>query len=243
MIVGEDQAWGKRALEFVDAVEGLDAPALIRQFESLIASCGFSAYIMAGLPSRKAALPELTLANGWPREWFELYVRDNYSAIDPIPRHGAATVQPFVWSEVAYDLERDPGARMVMTRAAEFGLREGYCIPLHYDDGGAIISMAGEDPDLGPVARSAMQLIGIYAHNRLRALGRPKPLRRNQLTARECEILQWAAQGKTAWEISMILRIAERTVKFHLIEASKKLDAVNRTAAVAKALALGLIRL
>jgi len=32
-------------------------------------------------------------------------------------------------------------------------------------------------------------------------------------------------------------------VKFHLIEAARKLDAANRTAAVAKALTLGLIRL
>jgi len=243
MIVGEGQAWGRRALEFVDAVERLDAPALIRQFESVIASCGFTAYIMAGLPAPNAGLPELTLANGWPREWFELYVRDNYSAIDPIPRHGATTVHPFVWSDAPYDRERDVGARMVMTRAAEFGLCEGYCIPLHYDDGSAAISMAGEAPDLSSAARGAMQLVGIYAHSRLRALARPKPPRANKLTARECEILQWAAQGKTAWEISVILCISERTVKFHLTEASRKLNAANRTAAVAKALALGLIRL
>ncbi len=43
MIVGEDQHWGRRALEFVDSVERLEAPALISRFESLIASCGFTA--------------------------------------------------------------------------------------------------------------------------------------------------------------------------------------------------------
>jgi LuxR family quorum sensing-dependent transcriptional regulator len=41
----------------------------------------------------------------------------------------------------------------------------------------------------------------------------------------------------------MILKISERTVKFHLVEASRKLNAVNRTSAVAKALARGLIKL
>lgn len=243
MIVGEDQLWGRRALEFVDAVERLDGPALITRFETLIASCGFTAYIMAGLPSKSAGLPELTLANGWPQDWFEMYVRENFSAVDPVPRHGATTVHPFVWSEAAYDRNRDPAAHRVMTRAADFGLVEGYCIPLHYDDGSAAISMAGKEPDLSPAARGAMQLVSIYAHTRLRAIGRPKPSRRNRLTARECEILKCAAQGKTAWEISMILSITERTVKFHLIEAARKLDAANRTAAVAKALTLGLIRL
>jgi LuxR family transcriptional regulator, quorum-sensing system regulator BjaR1 len=63
------------------------------------------------------------------------------------------------------------------------------------------------------------------------------------LTPREREILRWAADGKTAWEVSVILNISERTVKFHLIQASQKLNAVNRTAAVAKALARGLIKL
>ena len=67
--------------------------------------------------------------------------------------------------------------------------------------------------------------------------------RRGPLTPREREILKWAAEGKTSWEISVILDLSERTVKFHLIEASRKLNAVNRTAAVAKALAWGLIKL
>ena len=64
-----------------------------------------------------------------------------------------------------------------------------------------------------------------------------------EAVAREREILRWAADGKTSWEVSVILNISERTVKFHLTQASLKLNAVNRTAAVAKALARGLIKL
>jgi len=63
--------------------------------------------------------------------------------------------------------------------------------------------------------------------------------KRDLLTGREREVLRWVAGGKTSWEISVILRISERTVKFHLVEASRKLNAVNRTSAVAKALARG----
>ena len=119
---------------------------------------------------------------------------------------------------------------------------QGYCIPLHYDEGGAVISMATEQLTVDPLAKSALQLIGVYAHNRIRSLGRPKPEKRDLLTRREREILRWAADGKTSWEISVVLGISERTVKFHLIQASHKLNAVNRTAAVAKALARGLIK-
>jgi LuxR family transcriptional regulator, quorum-sensing system regulator BjaR1 len=238
-----DRQWGRRALDFVDAVERLGAPDVIQMFEAEIKACGFHAYIMAGLPSPGTSLTDLTVANGWPPEWFEIYTRENFSVMDPVPRHGASTVQPFEWAEARYDKDSNPAAHLVMTRAADFRLMQGYCIPLHYDDGGAVISMATEQPTIDPVAKSALQLIGVYAHNRIRALGRPKHEKRDLLTRREREILRWAADGKTSWEVSVILSISERTVKFHLVQASHKLNAVNRTAAVAKALARGLIKL
>jgi DNA-binding CsgD family transcriptional regulator len=62
-----------------------------------------------------------------------------------------------------------------------------------------------------------------------------------ELTARESEVLKWASIGKTCWEIAKILHISERTVKFHFGNAFAKLDVVNRSQAVAKALGLGLI--
>jgi LuxR family transcriptional regulator, quorum-sensing system regulator BjaR1 len=235
--------WGRRALDFVDAVEQLSSPGVVKLFESEINACGFHAYIMAGLPTPGAALPDLTLANGWPVGWFELYSRENFIALDPVPRHSASTIQPFEWSQARYDKDEDPAAHLVMTRAAEFRLRDGYCIPIHYDDGGAVISLATEHLQLDPLAKSALQLIGVYAHNRLRSLAKKRPEKRDLLTIREREVLRWAAGGKTSWEISVILKISERTVKFHMVEASRKLNAVNRTSAVAKALARGLIKL
>ncbi len=61
------------------------------------------------------------------------------------------------------------------------------------------------------------------------------------LSKRQREVLQWAARGKTDWEIATILCLSERSVKFHLESARNKLNATNRTHAVAKALLLGLI--
>ena len=58
----------------------------------------------------------------------------------------------------------------------------------------------------------------------------------NNLTPREGEILNWIMQGKSTWDISTIINISERTVKFHIDNAIKKLGAVNRAHAVAIAL-------
>jgi DNA-binding CsgD family transcriptional regulator len=53
------------------------------------------------------------------------------------------------------------------------------------------------------------------------------------LTPRELEVLTWAAQGKSAWEIGVILGITKRTVDEHIHTAMRKLEAANRTQAVA----------
>jgi DNA-binding CsgD family transcriptional regulator len=78
--------------------------------------------------------------------------------------------------------------------------------------------------------------------NRLRrAEGRAGPQTGVQLTEREKEVLTWVARGKTSSEIAIILALSERTVNFHCDQAMKRLDVINRTQAVAKALAAGLI--
>jgi DNA-binding CsgD family transcriptional regulator len=58
----------------------------------------------------------------------------------------------------------------------------------------------------------------------------------HSLTTREVEALQWAAHGKTAWEIGKILQITKRTVDEHSQTAVRKLGAVNKSHAVAIAL-------
>lgn len=61
------------------------------------------------------------------------------------------------------------------------------------------------------------------------------------LTSREVEVLSWLKDGKTSWEISMILEISERTINFHVANVKKKLRASNRMNAVAQAMHLGLV--
>lgn len=57
-----------------------------------------------------------------------------------------------------------------------------------------------------------------------------------KLSAREIECLNWASKGKTAHESSIIMGISESTVVFHLRNAGVKLNTVNRTHSVARAI-------
>ncbi|ANL02681.1 LuxR family transcriptional regulator protein [Rhizobium phage RHEph18] len=61
------------------------------------------------------------------------------------------------------------------------------------------------------------------------------------MTQRETEIIKWVSHGKTAYEIGIILGISEPTIHHHIASARAKLDAMNSTHLVAKALRRGII--
>ena len=64
---------------------------------------------------------------------------------------------------------------------------------------------------------------------------------KDQLTAREIEVLTWTARGMTAQQTGKMLSIAKRTVDEHAQNAIRKLGALNRTHAVALAVHKNLI--
>lgn len=63
------------------------------------------------------------------------------------------------------------------------------------------------------------------------------------LSLREFEVLKWVMSGKTSCEISVILGLSERTVKFDIKDSMCKLGANTRAHAVAIAVERGLIPL
>ena len=63
------------------------------------------------------------------------------------------------------------------------------------------------------------------------------------LADREVECLTWAARGKTVIDTAQILGISPETVEGFIKQALRKLDASNKTHAVAKSIALGIIDL
>jgi DNA-binding CsgD family transcriptional regulator len=102
--------------------------------------------------------------------------------------------------------------------------------------------------DLAAAFETFGDALGVYAHTFVcsyvpvmcRAQRLPAASR---LSKREVECLSWAAMGKTDEEIGAILRRSRATVRFHIHNASLKLDAVNRSQTVFKAAQLGYIGL
>ena len=84
--------------------------------------------------------------------------------------------------------------------------------------------------------------LSIHVYNRLAEIRELDNRATDMLTEREIDCLNWTAAGKTSVEIAEILGLSEHTINHYLNRATKKLDTVNRTQAVAKALRLGLIK-
>lgn len=237
------------ATEAFDFIDGLDIIFNLEDVVDAVARSftlfGFENFIITGLPNPKERFEQVVLLRKWPLGWFEIYAKEDYVRSDPIIRLCKNTTRPFEWSEAPYDPVEETKAAEVMDRATDFRMREGFCLPIHGINGyEACFSMSGVNLDLSPRTKPALHLMAMYAFERARQLLDPiPPVRSGLLTPREREILIWAAAGKSAADTGDILGITERTVTAHISSACQKLDAVNKTQAVARALQYKLIGL
>jgi len=124
----------------------------------------------------------------------------------------------------------------------ENGIFQASYFPVHDAEGGrgAVILM-GPLVELPMTVTMELQMIAIHVYNRLAEIGSVWKSSGAALSEREIQCLSWTAAGKTSAEIAGILGLSEHTVNHYLNHVTKKLDAVNRTQAVVKAMKKGYI--
>ncbi|MGO9544801.1 MAG: helix-turn-helix transcriptional regulator [Rhodomicrobium sp.] len=187
------------------------------------------------------------IAKNYPDDWMSHYEANNYVKKDPVPRYGLSTSRPFTWESVvkAYDLE--PEQKKVMNEAKEARLLDGIAIPICGHNGelagiGVASSTGGVRPDLNLLSKIQYLSLQFHAaYTELEKHGRTMHHLPVRLTVREREILSWAAEGKSDSVIAELLGISHATIRFHMKNVFKKLNANERTLATVKALRLGLI--
>ena len=239
-------AYARRAFDFLDRISEMRQPEQIFDaFYSATEGLGFETFIISGLPDPNQRLEQMVLLKHWPDEWYSIYTRSDYVRDDPVIWSCRRTVEPFLWSDAPYDRSANRRSHQVMCEATEFRMTNGLCIPIHGLSGmESAVSLGGLQPDLTPRARAAVHLMGIYAFNTTKRLLQPEPdIKTPVLSARECEVMTWTAAGKSAWEVSCILNISANTANKHISSATRKLDTVNKTQAVAEALRRGEIHI
>ena len=118
---------------------------------------------------------------------------------------------------------------------SEADINDALCATSYGADGViASLHLGFHQRDFSVQESFAIHMAGLALTERLMSLTAPPPAAIVRLTARERDSLALVAEGKTDWEISVILGIAEATVRFHVDNARRKLGAVNRAQAVAR---------
>ncbi|WP_299925970.1 autoinducer binding domain-containing protein [uncultured Pelagimonas sp.] len=181
----------------------------------------------------------------YPDEWQTLYVEQGFQYKDPTLIMATRSIAPVDW----HRLRNEQSFQSVFRAAHDFGISEqGLTIPVRgpFGDVG-LFSVTRDCPDaewkllkkkiLGELQNAAVHLHDnvVHSHALTRSLTHPT------LSARECEILQWTAAGKTQQDIGDILSISNRTVEVHLRSSRSKLGALTTSQAVGRAIGMGLI--
>lgn len=155
--------------------------------------------------------------------------------------------EPRIWQSDMEDeyIAAEPAENMKRTRDFLYKNRivSGCSFPVSTAKGDrGIVMFMGSGEELDETAISYLDLISKFAFGFMANLSKRIDESRNILTKRECEIITWAADGKTSGEIATILSVSDHTINTHLHSAMRKMDCVNRTQLVATALRLNIIK-
>jgi DNA-binding CsgD family transcriptional regulator len=223
-----------------------------RIFERALAYYGYDRFCYSLI----TAHPSLGLGAGhgvarnYPNDWMSYYEANHYEKKDPVPQHCFTTCRPFTWDSLAQTRNLKPEQQRVMDEARTAGLLDGVAIPICGQNGelagvGMASSSGGVRPEinlLNKLRALAMQFHLVYTE-----LEKDDPPVRDpavesvHLSEREKEILLWAAQGKSDSVIADIIGVSHSTIRFHMKNIFKKLNANERTLATVKAIRHGLI--
>jgi DNA-binding CsgD family transcriptional regulator len=177
----------------------------------------------------------------YPVEWLTKYAAEGLYDIDPVIRYNYSFLRPHMWKEAISVFHDEPNIKF-MNLASEFGLRHGVASGISKDDNRAsIFSFSSGNDNFRPHHKDILDILTPHIHQALTRVCEIRHMDGKPLSGREKEVLNWMKEGKTNWEISVILGISERTVKFHVQNITGKLNAVNKAHAVAIAMDSGLV--
>ncbi len=228
---------------FIDRLaESADAAALRTAMAEVAAALDLHSFAYLSVPRQANAEPQHI--STYPSAWTRHYLRNHYQSVDPVIVRVQADPEPFEWGLDAAPARLTRPERRLFDEAAEFGIRCGFTVPIHDGRGPvAAVTFAADERRTTfqrTIAehRRVLQLMAMYFHaHARRKLVPDRQVDGVPLSPREFECLEWAAQGKTAWEIGCILGISRRTAVFHLENAKTKLGVHSIVQAAARFLA------
>jgi len=207
---------------------------------------GFSATTLMIMPAKTdRSIAALVLESNLGPEFFKAL--DIACPADTCPIYVSVrrTVLPIAWSveqiERQHTLMSAPKPP-VLAHFRAYNLSGGLLLPLSSIDGTRhVIRFDGDRTATLQEETNDLFMLSMHffdAYDRARYPMGNNPL---GLTERELDVVRWSATGKTSAEIGLILSLSDHTINAYMNNALKKLDCVNRTQLVAKALRMRII--
>ncbi|MDH2398395.1 LuxR family transcriptional regulator [Bradyrhizobium sp. SSUT18] len=224
---------------FIDHLLSARNPEALREaMAEAIAALDLPCFAYLSIPGELGAQPRLI--STYPASWTEHYLERHYERCDPVIERVINHTEPFEWGIGVASFTASNLRQELFDEASRFGIRCGFTIPIHDGRGPtAAVTFASDErrPQferiIGEHAR-VLQLMAMYFHSHARRkLAPERQINGISLSPREFECLEWASQGKSAWEIGHILGISRRTAAFHLDNAKAKLRVHSICQAVA----------
>lgn len=232
---------------FIDCLSSASNSDALRDAMSQAATgLDLSCFAYLSMPDKTGGLAGLI--SNYPSAWTTHYLQKHYERVDPVVIQALSHPEPFEWGLGIGSLAPS-NSHELFEEAAMFGIRYGFTIPIHNNSGPvAAVTFAVDERQpqfertISEHAR-VLQLMAMYFHaHAQRRISSNQLIAGAALSPREAECLEWAAQGKSAWEIGVILGISRHTVSTYLENAKTKLGVRTIVQAVARATASKLIR-
>ncbi|MBW5440498.1 LuxR family transcriptional regulator [Bradyrhizobium canariense] len=224
---------------FVDRLSSADDPhEFSKAMADTAAALDLSCFAYLALRRETKTTPHLI--STYPSCWTARYLNKNYHTIDPVIREALQTPEPFRWGADFSSRSSALAEQQLLDEAAQFGIRFGFTVPIHDGRGPVAALTFAVDEKRPPFEKCidsygrVLQLMATYFHAHVRRkLADERKVDGIRLSPREFECLEWASQGKSAWEIGCILGISQSTVAYYLENAKEKLGVRTVIQAVA----------
>lgn len=236
-----------RCLEAVRDARDFDS--LKEYAQTVVEELGFEGfmYVMVWREDVLVADPKTFVLGTYDPGYMTMYQENQWFRADPAASYILRDHLPMVWRRADF---ASPEAARIFAAANRYGLGTGAIFPVVSSN----VSIAGlgiardGDPDANHERTVHMlpygQLLSIYLHAAVSRLLKLQPAPAvKEISQRERECLQLAAQGMRDADIARALNITPRTVISHLSSARRKLESDNRSQMIARAMALKVIGL
>ena len=222
----------------IDMLSADSIGSLYALADKVAALTGHNAFRWAHLtPHRRGRIKD-----GRPQGLIDSVAKPPFDMADPVHIMALRSAEPFCWEDAKAGLKQS--ALHIFDIAAKFDVIDGFCVPvitgssekafLHFWS-----NVEGTGKHAVDAFSADLTLIAYAFYHRSLVLDEGAiydMALAEKISLREREALSWASRGLTNGMIARSMKISENTVKYYLKSACDKLNADNKTQAVALAI-------